>query len=163
MKKFLTVMLLIGALMLSGCETTVASGEGGGADTTTDTQSLINSEEEVLFENEIVKVAFVEIFEAPGVVGTCYLRLKVENKSDKTVTVYLKDTYVNDSAQLIGSGVPMVLAPGKNSQSPFFFGYTNLDISGKDDVKKIEFKVFLLDGDSNTVLETESLSVEFSN
>lgn len=162
MKKFIVILLALSLLVLSGCDSTSTSSEGTSTDKTTDTPSPSESNEEVLFENEVVKVTFMEIFELPELVGSCYLRLKVENKSDKNVTVYLKDTYVNDTAQLMGSGVPMVLAPGKNSQAPFFFGYANLGISSKDEVKKIEFKVFLLDDNSDTVVETESLIVEFN-
>lgn len=162
MKKFIVILLAASLLVLSGCDSITTSGEGTSTDTTTDASSPSESNEEVLYEDEVVKVTFMEIFELPELVGSCYLRLKVENKSDKNVTVYLKDTYVNDTAQLMGSGVPMVLAPGKNSQAPFFFGYTNLGISSKDEVKKIEFKVWLMDDNSDTVVETESLIVEFN-
>lgn len=163
MKKFVAMMLVFGVVMLSGCDALVTSGVGSSTDETAGTPSTSESKEEVLFENEVVKVTFMEIFEMDGIAGACYLKLKVENKSDKTVTVYLKDAYVNDTAVLMGSGVPMTLAPGKNSQAPFFFSYTNLDIDSKDEVKKIEFKMFLTGENSETVLETESLIVEFNN
>lgn len=162
MKKFIIILLAVSLLVLSSCDSITTSGEGTSTDTTADTPSPSESNEEVLYEDEAVKVTFMEIFELPELVGSCYLRLKVENKSDKNVTVYLKDTYVNDTAQLMGSGVPMVLAPGKNSQAPFFFGYANLGISSKDEVKKIEFKVWLTGDNSETVVETESLIVEFN-
>lgn len=162
MKKFIIILLAVSLLVLSSCDSITTSGEGTSTDTTADTPSPSESNEEVLYEDAVVKVTFMEIFELPELVGSCYLRLKVENKSDKNVTVYLKDTYVNDTAQLMGSGVPMVLAPGKNSQAPFFFGYTNLGISSKDEVKKIEFKVWLMDDNSDTVVETEPLIVEFN-
>jgi hypothetical protein len=105
----------------------------------------------------------MEIFEMDGIPNNCYLRLNVENKSDKTVMVSLKDSYVNDTVQMMGTGVPIVLAPGKNSQQPFFFGYGNLGITSKDEIEKIEFKVWLIDDDTNdTVVETESLVVDFT-
>ena len=117
-------------------------------------------QEQVLVDNDIVKVTFIEIFEQPGIPNTCYVRLKVENKSDKTVMVSLKDSYVNDTAQMMGTGAPIVLAPGKSSQQPFFFGYGNLDITNKSEISKIEFKVWLIDNDTyDTVLETDSLTV----
>lgn len=160
MKKFMIMVLALGLLAMSGCESTTTS-SGDSTDQTTEVTSQSETKEEVLFENEDVKVTFMEIFEAPELAGTCYLRLKVENKSDKTVTVSLKDSYVNDTAQMIGSGVPMTLAPGKNSQTPFFFGYGNLGISSKDEIEKIEFKVWLWDENFDTVVETEPLVVEF--
>lgn len=160
MKRFLAIMLVFGMLMLSGCGSMGVSGESNSDNTQKESESQGATEEQVLVDNEAVKVTFMEIFEAPGLVGTCYLRLLVENKSDKTVTVSLKDSYVNDTAQMIGSGVPMTLAPGKNSQTPFFFGYGNLGISSKDEIEKIEFKVWLWDENFDTV-ETEPLVVEF--
>jgi hypothetical protein len=160
MKKFMVILLALGLLAMSGCDSTTTS-SGDSTDQTTEVTSQNETKEEVLFENEDVKVTFVEIFEVPELVGSCYLRLKVENKSDKTVTVSLKDSYVNDTAQMIGSGVPMKLAPGKNSQTPFFFGYGNLGISSKDEIEKIEFKVWLWDENFDTVVETEPLVVEF--
>ena len=163
MKKFhgiVAIALVAGLLILSGC------GDSSTTETPTETsgqgESQSGTEAKVLIDNDIVKVTFVEIYEEPSLPGNCFLRLKVENKSDKTVTVSLKDSYVNDTAQMIGSGVPMTLAPGKNSQTPFFFGYTNLGISSKDEIEKIEFKVWLFDDNFDTVIETESLVVEFS-
>lgn len=161
MKKFMVIVLVAGLLALSGCDSATTNGDGNATEKATETTSQSEVKEEVLFENEDVKVTFMEIFEAPELVGTCYLRLKVENKSDKTVTVSLKDSYVNDTSQMIGSGVPMTLAPGKNSQTPFFFGYGNLGISSKDKIEKIEFKVWLWDENFDTVVETEPLVVEF--
>jgi uncharacterized protein YceK len=161
MKKFrniVVITLVMGLLVLSGC--------GGTSTTEKSTESSPQGEsqapaEQVLFEDENVKVTFVEIYEEPSLPNNCFLRLKVENKSDKTVTVSLKDSYVNGTAQMIGSGVPMELAPGKNSQTPFFFGYGNLGISSKDEIEKIEFKVWLMDEGFDTMIETDSLVIEF--
>ena len=160
-KEIVVIVLVAGMLVLSGCD--------GSSTTTTPSTSESQSESQnntisqVLVDNESVKVTFLEIFEEPSLPGTCYLRLKVENKTDKKVTVSLKDSYVNDTAQLIGSGVPMVLDTDKNSQTPFFFGYGNLGIGSKDEIKKIEFKVWLIDDNYDTVVETEPLVIDFNN
>ena len=160
MKKFLAIVLLFGMLALSGCISTDTPSDNNGNKPTED-NSQSNNDTQVLVDNENVKVTFIEIFEVPELVGNCYLRLKVENKSDKTVRVSLKDSYVNDTAQMMGSGVPMVLAPGKNSQAPFFFGYGNLGITSKDEIQKIELKVWLMDDDNfDTVEETDSLVID---
>lgn len=163
MKKFLAILLVLGLFVLSGCGSTDPLGDGSTDDKPNEGGSQNETTEQVLVDNENVKVTFIEIFEVPELVGTCYLRLKVENKSDKTVRVSLKDSYVNDTAQMMGSGVPMILAPGKNSQAPFFFGYGNLGINSKDEIEKIEFKVWLMDDDNfDTVEETDSLVIDFN-
>ncbi len=164
MKKFkgsMVGVLVAGMLVLSGCDG--ASTTPPPSESASQSESQKNVVEQVLVDNESVKVTFIEIFEEQSLPGTCYIRVKVENKTDKTVTVSLTDSYVNDTAQTIGSGLPMTLAPGKNSQTPFFFGYSNLGISSKDEIEKIEFKVWLMDENYDTVLKTEDLVVEFND
>lgn len=161
MKKFLTMVLAMGMLVLSGCMSTGTPSSEPNEPNSGDSSE--ETKEQVLFEDDSAKVTFIEIFEMPELVGSCYVRLKVENKSDKTVRVSLKDSYVNDTAQMMGTGVPVILAPGKNSQQPFFFGYSNLGISSKDEIEKIEFKVWLMDDETyDTVVETDSLVVDFT-
>ncbi len=161
MKKLFASVLAVSMLVLVGCEVALTSDNGLIEVSNSEvSQEVVTSQ--LLYGDDKVKVSFVEIFEMPGLVGTCYLRLNVENKSDKTVTVSLKDSYINDTAQMIGSGIPMVLAPGMKSLTPFFFGYGNLGINSKDEINKIEFKVWLLDDDYNTVVETESLVIDLS-
>ena len=164
MKKFhgiVAIALVMVMLTLVGCDG--SSTTENPTETPSQGESQSGTNEQVLVDNDIVKVTFIEIYEEPSLPGNCFLRVKVENKSDKTVTVSLKDSYVNDTAQMIGSGVPMTLAPGKNSQTPFFFGYANLGISSKDEIEKIEFKVWLMDDNYDTVVETDTLVVKFND
>lgn len=164
MKKFRVIIgliLVLSMLVLSACASTDIPSDNPNVNPNEDNSP--SDIEQVLFENDKVKVTFIEIFEMPELVGNCYLRLKVENKSDRTVMVSLKDSYVNDTVQMMGTGVPIILAPGKNSQQAFFFGYGNLGITSKDEIEKIEFKVWLMDNTNyDTVVETDSLVVEFS-
>lgn len=158
MKKIIVALLLLAMMiMVIGCDTTeTPSGDTENPSTT----EGASTQEQVLVDNEVVKVTFIEIFEEPSIANTCYVRLKVENKSDKTVMVSLKDSYVNDTAQMMGTGVPIVLEPGKSSQQPFFFGYGNLGITDKSEISKMDFKVLLMDNDTyDIVLETDSLTV----
>ena len=166
MKKFLVMLMVFGVLLLSGCVSTddsTGGSNGGDSNTPNNDSSQGNNEVVVLVDNENVKISFIELYEEPSLPGNAYLRLKVENKTDKTVMVSLKESYVNDTAQMMGTGVPIVLAPGKSSQQPFFFGYGNLGITSKDEIAKIEFKVWLMDNDNfDTVVETDSLVVDFN-
>lgn len=111
------------------------------------------AEGQILVDNDVVKVIFTEIYEEPSIENACYLRWMVENKSDKKITVYLKDAYVNDTFVQMLSGIPMTIEPGKKSRIPYFFtGYT------KDNVNSFEFKVWVKDENSNTLVETETLT-----
>ena len=157
MKKALLLFVAC-SFLLSGCisieveepadgAVTVASGEN------TPTEST-EGKAAVLIDDDVVKVTFVEIFEVDGLSGACYLRLRVDNKSDQKISVYLMDAYVNDMAVTMMSGVPMDIMPGKASQNPFFFtGFT------KDEVEKIEFKVHLYDENMDTIEETDTVEV----
>ena len=160
-KKILAVVALAMVMMASGCGGSTSTSESAGA--TGSTSSIENPvTEQVLWDGENVKVSFIEIFEYDYLPGTCYVKLKVENKSDKTITVYPKDAYANDTSIILGSGMPMKLAPGKQSQTPFFFAYTNLGITSKDEIQKIEFKMWFDDENYDTVEETDNLVINFS-
>lgn len=106
----------------------------------------------VLVDDGVVKVTFVEVFE---VNGFCYLRLLVENKTDREISVYLTDAYVNDMAVTMMSGVPMDIASGKMSQNPFIFsGFS------EEDVAKIEFRVLVFDENMSEIEKTETVKIE---
>ena len=165
MKKILAMMLVFATLMLSACggsDTTSGSSNGDVNNNSNDGASQGATEVQVLVDDANMKVSFVEIFEEPSISGCCYLRLKVENKTDKTVTVYPKDAYVNDTAIILGSGVPMKIAAGKNSQAPFIIFYGNLGITTKDEIQKIEFKLTFDDENYDTIAETETMVIDLS-
>ena len=157
MKKYVAVLLLFGMLALNGCGDSSTP-----SDNSNEGSSQGSTEAQVLVDDVNMKVSFVEIFEEPSISGCGYLRLKVENKTDKTVTVYPKDVYVNDTSIILGSGVPMKLAPGKNSQAPFIIFYTNLGITSKDEIQKIEFKLTFDDENYDTIAETEIMVIDLS-
>lgn len=161
MKKFMVIVLALGLLAMSGCDSTTTS-SGDSTDQTTAVTSQSETKDEVLFESDDMKVSFIEVFEDANITGAGYLRLKVENKTDKTVTVYPKDVYVNDTSVVLGSGVPMTLAPGKNSQAPFIIFYSNLGITSKDEIQKIEFRLTFDDENHDTIAETETMVIEFT-
>lgn len=161
MRKFMrgTMLLMVaGAVLLSGCDDTTPKEEP----TSNNSEQTETADPQVLVDNENMKVTFVEMFEEPSIAGACYVRLKVENKTDKTVTVMTKDAYVNGTSVVLGSGVPMELLPDKSSQTPFFFFYGNLGITSKDEIESMEFKLWLVDEEFQTIEETESLVIDIA-
>ncbi len=117
---------------------------------------------QLLLDDECVKVSYVEAYEEPSIDGAFYLRLEVENKTEKQVTVYLLDPSVNNVSTLALSGIPMVIQPGGKSLNPFFFTYNNLDISSVDELEEISFKVKVDDNETFDEIETsEVLSISF--
>lgn len=148
--KYLIVAVLSMAILAftAGCEIPEdASSEVSGSGESS------GSEGQVLVDNDVVKVIFTEIYEEPSIENACYLRWMVENKSDKKITVYLKDAYVNDTFVQMLSGIPMTIEPGKKSRIPYFFtGYAI------DNVNSLEFKVWVKDENSSTLVETDPLT-----
>ena len=173
MKKFqsvMAIMLVIAMLALVGCDFLATTDELAETSEQGETLNGTNEQgakpsgtkEQVLIDNNMLKVTFIEVFEEPSISGVAYLRLKVENRTDKTVTVYPQDAYVNGTSIILGSGVPMKLAPGTNSQAPFIIFYTNLGITSKDEIKKIEFKLTFDDENYDTIVETDNLIIELN-
>ena len=150
MKRILLAVVILSVVIFTiGCSTGETSDNGS--------SEIL---EQVLVDNDVVKVTYLKLFEEPSIPETCYIQLKVENKSDKTLTIYPKDAYVNGTSVVIGSGIPMELVTGKNSQTPFFFTYKNLGITSIDEIQNVEFKIWAMDEDFETVIETDVLKIE---
>ncbi|MDP4152646.1 MAG: hypothetical protein Q8865_04270 [Bacillota bacterium] len=156
----IAICLIAGIAILS---TLINNGDSKATDTSSLAANKVTTSGKAdtspLYEDKLIKITYCEIFEVPSIKGACYLRLLVENKSDKKITVYLKDAYVNDMATFMGSGVPMTIEMGKKSQQPFTFFYSNLDISKMSEIKNIQFKVWITDENTKTLEETGTLKV----
>ncbi len=118
------------------------------------------NQENVIYSDSNLKVSFIKVSDGAKLgVTACYIHLKVENLGSQTVNVSLTDAYANDTAVTVMSGVPMKLAPGKNSNQPFLFGYNEIFTSA-DEIEKLEFKVTLYDENYTSIVKTtESIIV----
>lgn len=124
--------------------------------------SSTKGETQLLLDDDFVKVSFVEVFEEPNIEGVFYFRLCVENKTDKTVTIYLEDPSVNKVSTLALSGIPMTIQPNTKSLNPFFFSYKNLDISSISELEEISFCVNVKDDETFDDIETSDfLTIPF--
>lgn len=115
-----------------------------------------------IFSDDIIAVNFIQIYEDPNISGAFYLQFLVENVSSYKIMVGTTDAYVNDIATTIMSGIPMILESNKNSKTPFFISYSNLDINILDELKTIKFKFMLFnDSDSSVIETTETITLDF--
>lgn len=157
MKRMLLMVLICFSLILAGC------GEGSNfASPATDSQGsqAQPSEaktEKVLIDDDCIKATYLEMFEADGVNGVFYIKILVENKTDKTLWVHLSDTSVNGMETMAMSGVPMTIQPGNKSQNPFIISYTNLNISQLSEVETISFKFAVDDNETMHNIETSDI------
>lgn len=117
------------------------------------------NEETVLIDDDVIKITFKSLGENALVEGYAVISLSYENYTDKEITVYPKNAYVNDTQITMTSGVPTTMAAGKKSQNPIGFYYATVGLESIDEVESVELSFWIVDEDFNTVEETESVSL----
>lgn len=136
--------LAVGA-MLSMPMWFIGSGDeqGNAQDKQTQTQSQGSIE---IANDSYVSAEFEKIYEAPGVDGVFYVSLNVQNKTDKTIGVYLDKASVNkESVSMVSTGVPLYIAPGNSGRTGFIFPMAQLSIDSASDVRNITFDLVAAD------------------
>lgn len=136
--------LAVGA-MLSMPMWFIGSGDeqGNAQDKQTQTQSQGSIE---IANDSYVSAEFEKIYEAPGVEGVFYVSLNVQNKTDKTIGVYLDKASVNkESVSMVSTGVPLYIAPGNSGRTGFIFPMAQLSIDSASDVRNITFDLVTAD------------------
>lgn len=136
--------LAVGA-MLSMPMWFIGSGDeqGSAQDKQTQTQSQGSIE---IANDSYVSAEFEKIYEAPGVEGVFYVSLNVQNKTDKTIWVYLDKASVNkESVSMVSTGVPLYIAPGNSGRTGFIFPMAQLSINSASDVRNITFDLVTAD------------------
>ena len=121
------------------------------------------NETDVLYEDSNIKAVYkkTEIFDG---IEAFYVTIEVLNKSEKDITVYLRDASINNEMiSLVMSGTPMDILKGKSAQNAFIFPNSMLSVKTVEDIKNIEFKMWVVNKDnlSDTIVETESLNIDF--
>lgn len=136
--------LAVGA-MLSMPMWFIGSGDeqGSAQDKQTQTQSQGSIE---IANDSYVSAEFEKIYEAPGVEGVFYVSLNVQNKTGKTIWVYLDKASVNkESVSMVSTGVPLYIAPGNSGGTGFIFPMAQLSIESASDVRNITFDLVAAD------------------
>ena len=140
--------LAVGA-MLSMPMWFIGSGDeqGSAQDKQTQTQTQTQSQGSIEIANDsYVSAEFEKIYEAPGVEGVFYVSLNVQNKTDKTIWVYLDKASVNkESVSMVSTGVPLYIAPGNSGRTGFIFPMAQLSINSASDVRNITFDLVAAD------------------
>ena len=112
-----------------------------------DKQTQTQSQGSIEIANDsYVSAEFEKIYEAPGVEGVFYVSLNVQNKTDKTIWVYLDKASVNkESVSMVSTGVPLYIAPGNSGRTGFIFPMAQLSIDSASDVRNITFDLVAAD------------------
>lgn len=118
------------------------------------------TEDQVLIEDGYVRITYSGSGEAVGVSGAATVNFRVENLSDQEFTVYPKDSYANDTAVLLTSGVPATVAPGKSYVYPWVLSYAAVGIESYGDLKDLETRFELMAEDGSVLEELGPFTVE---
>ena len=114
----------------------------------------------VLEEGIHVRLTYTGAKPAPGLDGTALVSFRVENLSDQEFTVYPVDTYVNDTAAVLASGVPATVAPGKSYVYPWTLSYAAIGVEDYDALETLETKFQLMTEDGSVLEELGPFTVE---
>lgn len=109
-----------------------------------------------VYSDSMIDVNFEKVFNQEGMNGELFITLTVKNNSSKSITVSLTDVYVDDTMMQTGSGVPLKILPGKNGTGTFF----GKNSTKPNDIKKIGFKVYLLDDSASSLETTKQIEVK---
>lgn len=159
--------ILFGILMATICLIFVGCSDGAyalsNANTTVQSSSSLSSEKgtNVAYHDSIISLSFIGKKDMPELKGMFFLDVMAENKSGEEITVALKDVYINDKMVAVGSGVPLTLLPGKSKAQSFFGKYEGTGITSANGIKKVGFKITVLDKSSNTLETTKPIEISY--
>lgn len=131
----LCVVLLIGTLV--ACE------DSGN---TSQEQASI---EQVLVDNDFIKATYLGITEEYDQV---VLAVRLENKTDKEITVIPIDSSVDDTMVLFASGIPATMQPTKSFNQGWLIGSMP--------EQKVELKLSVVDENWTEIFRTDVIKIE---
>lgn len=134
-----------------GASSSLVSGDNTG-DKSNDTSNS-KKEPQLIFEDDFIKVSFIDMYDENGVEDASYLKLLIENKTDKTIWVTPDNVSANDIMLQTGSGVPMTIAPGASSRQPFILFTNAAGIGSADEIDELSFRMLVYDNSTMDLLE----------
>ena len=153
MRKIISLfMLMVLCISISACAADSATSNNTDGDA-----SKMASKN--IYEDENISVDFEKITDSV-VAGNFEIYIKVQNKTEKDITVHLKDVTINNSVIEVGSGVPCDIVAGANRAHGFFGRLDLVGINSADEATKITFKVWVVDDSFNTIITTTDLVIE---
>ena len=161
MKNMILILLSLTFMFMAGCSDVE---ENGVASTdVAENQSTEESSEihpQCIYEDDYVKVDFVKMIEEESIQGMGYIAVDFENKSEKEITIYPKDSAVDDVMVQYMSGIPGTMTAGKKFHQNWFFSLENAGIESVDDVDSLSFSLWIVDADMNTLAESEEIQIQ---
>lgn len=99
------------------------------------------TENSTIIEADVIDAEFLGFEDHPEL-GMFMVRLRVTNKTDQPIWVYMDKASVNDDMmQMVMTGMPLNIEPGKRGSNGFIFYYKQTSIEKFEDVKTVSFKL----------------------
>lgn len=158
--KFLAVALCLCAFALMALGSGSSdSNDIDGNSSVSDTGEKVTIEQQVLFEQEGIKVTAQE-YVTDSILGDG-IKLLVENSSDKTVTVGCNALIVNN--YMITDLFASEVAAGKKSNEVMYISSSELEAAGIESVGQVEIYFHIYDSNSyDTIFDTDCVTIKTS-
>lgn len=162
MKKLISGMVaLLLCLSCVGCSASYGTSNNEPSTALSSASDSSETNQKEIYSDKFVSISFVKKYGIPGMNGMLFFDLKAENKSGNKITIYLQDAYMNDVQFQAGSGTPLDLLPNKNAVHAFTGKYEGTKIKSVDEVKKIGFKIVVMDESSKVLETTKPVEINF--
>ena len=115
----------------------------------------------LVYEDDLFKASLVR-FEDPSLAGVSvdgllYIYFNIENKSDHELMITLQDVSLNHYSVGYSLGTPIVVTPGNKSMQPVSVSNSEAGGLKAADITNCQFKFYVMDNASGSVLETTKL------
>jgi hypothetical protein len=124
-------------------------------------QTNIYETKKELINFEGISAEFIKLYDPNAGITALAVSLDLENTGAEEVTVTLSDGYVNDTKVQFMTGLPVTIASGKRAIGVYMFGYDGLGFSKVEDIKKMEFKISLLNSNWDSLKTSETVVLNF--
>lgn len=142
MKKIISILLAATLILsLSACEISESNPSSN--------QENTEVEEQVIYEDDILKAVYKGVSETSGVV---IMTVELKNKSDVEITVLPMDSSVDETMIQFTSGTLATIQAGKTLNQGW--------IIGSMPTQNIEFSMSICDENMSELVQTDSLTIE---
>lgn len=148
MKRWLLAAIML--CLLTGCSTSAE------IDGNTD----IETTPTIIYEDDIVRASFIQMDEQQLVSGMGYFQVELQNKTDYEITVYPKDSSVDGAMVQYVSGMPATMQSGKSATQSWAFSLDTVGVSEVSEVEELAFSLWVVDENTQTILQTSILTVD---
>ena len=132
-QSFLLIVLVLAALLLSGCSEQSVEAEKKPA--------VEKADNEIIYDDDVISAEFCG-FDDNSELEIITVKLRVTNKTDQKIWVYLDEASLNGTMmQLVMTGTPLYIMPGKSGTNGFIFYLQQAGIKSVDEIQTVSFKI----------------------